>query len=691
MRRLAATTALAAALLAGPPARAGEFDPLGAYRLDPGAAAAVGFEAPPARYVPPDANANCVDPMFELVSGPDALHGASYAALHVKNGCAERFEVTLPTAKASYRARVWMRHGGLEASIIALYADGSGLDTTAAQLTPTGRTTSDGWVELSSNDFPIDGPQATHVYLRVVGYAATDAVHVDGLEVVPSGQFIAQSDCTGIGDPACGAEGLCIYGRCVIGRLGVPILPADALRNDVVDVLSAQIRNFYGGRRSRQLYLPAALAQMDAMRKETTAWGFWSRWAAAIHALHDWHTNTYAGINGFVGPRHRLNACFIEGDADLSHGAFPKDPKLADILVSHVGPDAAGLKAGDRLLAIDGQHPLAWAASLAGADWGYHVATDPGIHADLAEALGGPRWSSSLIVRYARTLTVLRCDPAGCAAAPEVIPVASLGNGGGGSDVACDNRPFYHFESGNPDPTKHYIFDDFYRGRIAGTAPDEAIHGMVWDTLWGQGNPSGPVNSAISAAITDWKASARGVILDHRAGNGGTIDAATGVTRLVRPPGIAAVMRQPIEIAAYGGPADAAEGLAIFNAKKGGALAFHVGDADHAPDLPVALILHRDGSASDYLPYGMKGAPKVKLFGPHATAGAFSTYIELTTWGGFAYQFASGDTIGADGSALIGHGVAPDVTLLPRQSDLLAGKDTLFEAALAWVRQELKP
>jgi hypothetical protein len=61
------------------------------------------------------------------------------------------------------------------------------------------------------------------------------------------------------------------------------------------------------------------------------------------------------------------------------------------------------------------------------------------------------------------------------------------------------------------------------------------------------------------------------------------------------------------------------------------------------------------------------------------------------SWGGLYYQFGSGDTIGADGSALIGHGVAPDVTLLPRQSDLVAGKDTLFEAALTWVRQELKP
>jgi hypothetical protein len=47
--------------------------------------------------------------------------------------------------------------------------------------------------------------------------------------------------------------------------------------------------------------------------------------------------------------------------------------------------------------------------------------------------------------------------------------------------------------------------------------------------------------------------------------------------------------------------------------------------------------------------------------------------------------------IAADGRALIGHGVVPDVVLLPRESDLLAGRDTLHEAALAWLREELEP
>jgi hypothetical protein len=681
---------LPAALLAAAPARAGTFDALGSYQLDPAAVAAEGFEAEPARYLPSDVDPSCIDPMYAVVPGADALEGASYLALRMKPSCPERFAVTLPPEQASYRASVWMRHGGLDASLVVLYADGSGLDGTTAVLSPTGRTTSDGWVELRSNTFPVDGAQVAHAYLRVVDYAAVDAVEIDGLEVVRDGEFVAQSSCAGIGDPACGPEGVCIYGRCALGRLAVPTLPSEALRNDVVDVLSSQIRLFFGGRFSRLDYLPAALAQMDAMRHEQTAWGFWSRWGAAIHALHDWHTDTYSNIGGFLGATHRLNACFLEGTADLSQGAFPTDPKYADILVSHVGPDAAGLKPGDRLIAVDGQHPIAWAASLAAANWGYHVATDPSIQADLVEALGGPTWAGALVIRYAREITVLRCDASGCGA-PETLPVASLGNAGGGPDVACDNRPLYHFDTGNPDPTRHYVFDTFFRGRIADSAPDEQIYGMVWDTLWGAGDPNSPVNSAISTAISDWKATARGVILDHRAGNGGTMDAASNLTKLVRPPGVAAVMLIPIEVAGDDGPADAAAGLSLFNNKKGSPVAFKVGDADFAADLPVALILHRDGSASDYMPFGMKGGPKVKLFGPHPTAGAFSTYIEFSGWAGLAYQFASGDTITAEGAPLIGHGVVPDVTLLPRQSDLVAGKDTLFEAALSWVRQELKP
>lgn len=40
---------------------------------------------------------------------------------------------------------------------------------------------------------------------------------------------------------------------------------------------------------------------------------------------------------------------------------------------------------------------------------------------------------------------------------------------------------------------------------------------------------------------------------------------------------------------------------------------------------------------------------------------------------------------------LNGHGVEPDFVVLPLQSDLMDGKDTVYDAALAWVRQGLKP
>ena len=53
-------------------------------------------------------------------------------------------------------------------------------------------------------------------------------------------------------------------------------------------------------------------------------------------------------------------------------------------------------------------------------------------------------------------------------------------------------------------------------------------------------------------------------------------------------------------------------------------------------------------------------------------------------------QLASGDTISFDGTPWIGRGVVPDEVVQQRQSDLMVGIDTLHEAALAWVRQELK-
>lgn len=693
MRRLAAallpSILVAVTTGAGRSAHAGEFDALGVYVQDPQAVAFEDFTEPET-FFPPDSDASCEGQVHHrLEAWTDALSGGDLLVLDGAGQCPERFAVPIPSGVGSYRATVWMRHGGLGARMFVWYPPESGREGIPVRMAPTGRATSDGWVELATNDFTVEGDLDPVVYLRVGDFADTEGVQIDALELVPSGEPQLPATCEGVRDPVCGDEAICIYGRCRIGRHAVPPLPHGALREAMLVSFRARLESFFGGRKTRTHDLPAALLELERLEDAETAWQFWNGLGTAVRRLHDWHTSAGSAVLE-VTPRGRLNACFIEGDADLSHGLHPRDPRYADILVSHVGPDAAGLRPGDRLLAVDGLHPIDWARRLVDVDWGWHIASDSDSFADLAEALGGPTWSGgSLILKYARTLTVLRCDEDGCGQ-PETIPVIDLASfTGEGQDVACDNRPFYHLGELGPDPANHYIFGDIYRGPIAGTDPAEKIEGMVWDTLYGGGDPQGYVNANLRRAVDEWREGARGVILDHRAGNGGTIDAPQYLTELVRPTEDVAVLPLMIATAGTNGPATLDDGLALFDAYPADSR-YRVGSDQHVADLPVALVLHREGSASDYLPYGMKGAPRVRLFGPGPSAGAFSTFLQFNYWGGFSVQLATGDTISSAGEALLGHGVVPDEIVQQKQSDLVAGKDTLHEAALAWVRANLR-
>jgi len=657
---------------------AGGFDTRGGYHAGAQAVAFLDFSQEPSRYVPEDADLACAPKVYDVITAPAAaLTGDRYLRLDHLPQCPERFRIEVPEVRGSYRATAWSRHGALSARVIVGYPDELSIPFQQARMAPTGRTTSDGWVEYASNDFPVDGTLDPLVYIRLYAFGHRDGVDVDAVELVRSGEFYSpQTSCEGLRDPVCGDEGLCVDQRCQLGRMGVPPLPAGDLKDEMVDALQAKLDTFFGGRKTRLQDLPVALASMDQMRDAQTAWQFWNGWGLAMRQLHDWHTRGSAQL-WTSSPSHRLNACFIEGVADSSDDVVPSHPGFKDILVSHVGAQT--------LLAIDGLHPIEWARGLIDVNWGYWSATDDEVFSELVETLGG---RSGSIVRFAKTFTVLRCESAtqSCEAVPKTIAVVSLPTSIPDQHVSCDNRPTYHLEAGQgPDPDTHRVHFDLFRGRIADTTEEEAIFGMVFDNLLGEF-----VNSDINAAVADWKQEARGVILDHRAGNGGTIDAPENFTKLVRPQQILAANLQTIIASGFAGPETAEEGIALFN-QFANLDPYLVGSPDHDPDLPVALLLHRDGSASDYLPFGMKGAPKTRIFGHAATAGAFSTFISFEYYGGVSFRFGSGDTIAFDGRALIGHGVVPDEVVLQKQSDLIVGVDTLHEAALAWVRQELKP
>lgn len=691
MKRLSSIALSALSILAAADATAGDFDGAGNYVPDPNAVASLDFgaELDPMmdRWLPADAPLECGLPAFTQVVSPDALAGDTVVAVNTNlaAGCAERFIVDVPEVRASYRATVWMRHGSVDAQMTVVFPDGSGRDIVVAKMGPTGRVTSDGWVELASNPFPVDGVAALAVYLRVYDYDSTGS-EIDALELVPAGDYLEEKPCTGVADPVCGDEQVCVHQQCRIAGLYVPPPPDERVRDEMVDMMQAQLRVFFGGRKTRREDLPLALAQLDTIRGAQTAWQFWNGWATAIRLLQDWHTQANSTLGG-ISRRKRLNACFIQGDGDTSSAAWPKDPKYPDVLVSHTGTDGTqGLRQGDRLVAVDGMHPIAWALSLADVSWSHWQANDDAVYTELVE-----RMRASLVA-YATHYDVIHCDAqAGtCASTPVRYHVAELPDEEGGL-VRCDNRPVYQFPTQDNPNGDHQVGFAFYQGRIKSLPVEAAVYGLLWDTLYGGGDPNGFVNSELKNAFAFFKANARGVILDHRAGNGGTLDAAETATHLVRPPETVLVFSSPIELGGWDGPETPAEGVAFFESLENVA-PMVAGSEDYDPELPVALVIHRDGSASDFFPYAMKGAgDKVRIFGPAPTAGAFSTFHEMEYWGGISYRLASGDSVGADGQTLIGHGVVPDVIVQQKQSDLIQGKDTIHDAAAAWVLTELKP
>lgn len=666
---LPAACALASAL-APHRAFANAFAEDGSFLFAPDSVVAEGFET---FAIDPDAEA----PPFELIDDPTALEGGRVVRIASDWQPAE-IPFTFPKTRGVYRASVWVR-GMATAALVTGYDDDA--PGNFVHFYPSGRVTSDDWIELLSAPFSVDGLRGASGSFVLLG-----SFDADGLELVPDRDtdFVPVRACSGAADPVCGPEGQCFSGWCRQASAWVPPVPEGddpdlgmSRRALLARSLENRLRFFFGPYENRSRDLPAAVAQMQMVAAGNGRWRFWNGFATAIHRLHDWHSDTSALSSWVIENRKSLNVCFIEGDADLSQSLAAKDPELPDVLVAYAGTGRTwGLNQGDRLVAIDGQHPIAWMRSLISYDWDYFSPNDHQGWAEFTERL------RSSIPRYARSISVVHCTGNVCSA-PEEIQVASIPNDDPAEDVKtvrCDNRPTHIVEG---TPAHHGIGEKVYGGPVKGTLPEEKIQGMIWDYLLGTGTS----DTAIKAEVAKW-ADAKGVLLDHRTGNGGTSAGPEPIVAFVRTPTklLVDVWRN---FADEEGPADEIEGMSIFN--ENAASAWWVGSNAAKTDIPVALLITRDGSASDYFPFAMKGAPHVRIFGPHPTAGAFSSFMSLDYWAGIMHRLSMQDTIASTGQALAGHGAAPDVIVLPKQSDLVQGKDTLVESALAWLRAEVTP
>lgn len=105
-------------------------------------------------------------------------------------------------------------------------------------------------------------------------------------------------------------------------------------------------------------------------------------------------------------------------------------------------------------------------------------------------------------------------------------------------------------------------------------------------------------------------------------------------------------------------------------------------------DGPVAILVDGlSGSASECFTGGMQSLNRVRVFGQRTMGAALPSQFDRLP-NGDVFIHATGDFVTADGTRLEGRGVLPDQEVPLARAALLAGRDGVLEAALAWIDAE---
>lgn len=100
---------------------------------------------------------------------------------------------------------------------------------------------------------------------------------------------------------------------------------------------------------------------------------------------------------------------------------------------------------------------------------------------------------------------------------------------------------------------------------------------------------------------------------------------------------------------------------------------------------PVAVLVDEtSASASEVFAGGMQAIGRVRVFGSASVGGVLPAVTDRLPNGDVLYH-AIADFITPTGIVLEGRGVLPDDIVRPTRTDLLAGRDPVLDAALAWI------
>jgi carboxyl-terminal processing protease len=98
----------------------------------------------------------------------------------------------------------------------------------------------------------------------------------------------------------------------------------------------------------------------------------------------------------------------------------------------------------------------------------------------------------------------------------------------------------------------------------------------------------------------------------------------------------------------------------------------------------AVLIDETSASASEVFAGGMQAIGRVRVFGSTSLGGVLPAVTDRLPNGDVLYH-AIADFATPDGTVLEGRGVLPDEPVRPTRADLLAGRDPVLDAALAWI------
>ena len=121
---------------------------------------------------------------------------------------------------------------------------------------------------------------------------------------------------------------------------------------------------------------------------------------------------------------------------------------------------------------------------------------------------------------------------------------------------------------------------------------------------------------------------------------------------------------------------------------RGATLNFAINPRAEAYGGPLAILV--DGgsaSTSEIFAGGLKDLGRARIFGTRTAAAALPSVITRLP-NGDGFQYAVANYISEGGQALEGNGVIPDVEVKLTREALLAGHDSVLDAALDWIRKQ---